>query len=410
MPRRPFDRPRPRRQALPPCPRRLWALGLLCGAAGAAAQTVPATAPAPVAAEPLPTLAQCAAIGAPSDRLACYDRMAGRAPAATAAAAAPAAPATATAGTADTAAATPAAEAASDSPPTDSRLQATDTPPLGNGLRVERPSLLSAYWELDRQDKRGTFKFVGYRPNFVLPVHWTSRINRNPSSPTQATVQLPDYRNIEMKFQLSLRTKVLQDFGLPGGDLWLGFTQQAFWQIYNSQDSKPFRNTDYEPEILYVAPVPESMRSLVGGWQWRMLQAGLAHQSNGQSDPLSRSWNRVYLGTAVERGNWSATARIVHRIKEDSDDNNPDLLRYRGRWDLQVNWASGAHTASLLYRSTVRDVALGAVQLDWTYPVFSDQPNGIRWVVQLFHGYGETLTDYNFRQTSLGLGVSFLQF
>jgi phospholipase A1 len=30
--------------------------------------------------------------------------------------------------------------------------------------------------------------------------------------------------------------------------------------------------------------------------------------------------------------------------------------------------------------------------------------------VQAFRGYGETLTDYNFRQTSLGLGVTFLQF
>jgi phospholipase A1 len=30
--------------------------------------------------------------------------------------------------------------------------------------------------------------------------------------------------------------------------------------------------------------------------------------------------------------------------------------------------------------------------------------------MQAFTGYGETLTDYNFRQSSLGIGVTFLQF
>lgn len=356
-------------------------------------------------------LAACAAIGAATDRLACYDRLAGRAlpeilpPAQTPLPVAEPEGSGLQAGpggdTVD-----PGALAS------DSMLQPRATAPLeAPGLRIERPSLLSAYWELDARDKRGTFNLLGYRTNFVLPVHYTTRINRSPSSPTQQAVPQPDYRNIEAKFQLSLRTKVLQDFGLPGADLWMGFTQQSLWQIYNSTDSKPFRNTDYEPELMYVVPIPERMRALPAGWQWRMVQASLIHQSNGQSDPMSRSWNRLQFGTAFERGNWALSARLLHRLPEsDDDDNNPDLLSYRGRWELQADWSSGRHTAGLLYRSTVRDVSLGAIQFDWSYPVFADEPNGVRWYLQLFHGYGETLTDYNFRQTSLGLGISFLQF
>ena len=38
-----------------------------------------AALPAWAQAEPLPTLQECAAIGAAADRLACYDRLAGRA-------------------------------------------------------------------------------------------------------------------------------------------------------------------------------------------------------------------------------------------------------------------------------------------------------------------------------------------
>ena len=341
-----------------------------------------------------PTLDHCAAIGAPSDRLACYDKLAGRAPAPTESAAEPAAPG---------------ARAAT--LPTTSLIAPKDAPLPDTANPQPAASLLSKYWELEPSDKRGIFNFVGYRPNYVMPIHFTSRINRSPQSPTQATVPLPDYRREEAKFQLSLRTKLVQDVPLIGGDFWVAFTQNAFWQIYNGADSKPFRNTDYQPEAIYVVPTATGWRELPFGWQWRYSQFGLAHQSNGQSDPLSRSWNRVYAGAGFERGDWSLTAKFNQRLNEPlANDNNPDLQSYRGRAEFQLNWAHGLQTASLQYRSALKTVRYGALQLEWTYPIFRDQPNGLRWFVQGFSGYGETLTDYNFRQNSVGAGVTFLQF
>ena len=341
-----------------------------------------------------PTLDHCAAIGAPSDRLACYDKLAGRAPAPTESAAEPAAPG---------------ARAAT--LPTTSLIAPKDAPLPDTANPQPAASLLSKYWELEPSDKRGIFNFVGYRPNYVMPIHFTSRINRSPQSPTQAIVSQPDYRREEAKFQLSLRTKLAQDVLLPEADLWVGFTQQVLWQIWNGKDSKPFRNSDYEPEVIYLVPTPQSWRELPLGWQWRYTQFGLAHQSNGQSDPLSRSWNRVYLTGGFERGDWSLTARLTQRLNEPiATDNNPDLQTYRGRGEFQLNWSHGVQTASLLYRSTLKGLKYGAVQFEWTYPIYKDQPNGLRWFVQAFRGYGETLTDYNFRQTSFGAGVTFLQF
>lgn len=340
--------------------------------------------------EPAPplTLEHCATIGTPADRLACYDKLAGRAPAVAGDAVQPAPPAP------STSALTPKEAAARD--------------PLPQGAQG---SLLSKYWELDAADKRGIFNFVGYRPNYVLPLHVTDQINRAPQSPTQAAVLQPDYRHEEAKFQLSLRTKLVQGLLLPDADLWVAFTQQAMWQIWNGRDSKPFRNTDYEPEMIYVLPTPASWRALPYGWQWRYTQFGLAHQSNGQSDPLSRSWNRVYLGAGIERGDWSLTARLNQRLNEPlATDNNPDLISYRGRAEFQLNWAHGLQTASLLWRSTLTNARYGALQFEWTYPVSREQPNGLRWFMQAFSGYGETLTDYNFRQTSFGFGLTFLQF
>ena len=343
------------------------------------------SAPALAQTEPLPTLRDCAAIGPAADRLACYDKLAGRAPSA------------------------PAAIVPAEAPAPTSTLSAKDVP--GAPAQRADASLLSSYWELDPEDKRGTFNLTGYRANYVLPFHKTSRINRAPQSPTQAAVAQPNYRSIEAKFQISLRTKVLQDVGLTGGDVWLAFTEQAMWQIWNGRDSKPFRNTDYEPEAMYVVPVPKPWRNLPWGWQWRFGQFGIAHQSNGQSDPLSRSWNRVYLGTGFERGDWTVTTRVMQRLDEPyATDNNPDLVDYRGRAELQLGWTPGAATTSLLYRSTLQDVKYGALQFEWTYPVNRNQPNGLRWFIQAFRGYGETLTDYNFRQTSIGAGLTFMQF
>jgi phospholipase A1/A2 len=370
-----------------------------------------ATLASPLAAQTpdKPTLASCIQIGAPADRLACYDKAMGRA------AAPPAPPGyvqTPGGGAEPLPTSLLAPKNAVLAVAADAEQHTKQTPSRKQVQEVSGPpSLLSKYWELEPQDKRGVFNFVGYRANYVLPLRLSSDINRAPQSPSQAVVALPNYRREEAKFQLSLRTKLAQDVLLPGADLWAAFTQHAMWQIWNGKDSKPFRNADYEPELIYVVPTPEGLRQLPFGWQWRYAQLGLAHQSNGQSDPLSRSWNRVNVAAGFERGDWSVVTRLLKRLDESAaTDNNPDLVGYRGRGEFQLNWAHRKHTAQLLYRTTLKDVRYGALQFEWTYPVFSDQPNGLRWYAQVFRGYGETLTDYNFRQTSIGAGVSFLQF
>lgn len=332
------------------------------------------------AAEP-DALARCAAIDEATARLACYDEVAGRA-------------------------STPSV------PPGRVAPAPAEAPPTaGDGLKPPR-SYLAQTWELDDATKRGTFNFIGYRSNFMLPVHVTDRINRSPVSPTRAAVLLPDYRNTEAKIQLSFKTKLAQSVLLPGADVWFGFTQQSLWQLWNSRASSPFRNTDYEPEVMYVVPVRGDLRHVLPwGWQWRYAQLALAHQSNGQAKPLSRSWNRTYVGLGAERGDFNIVWRVLRRLPEKGDENdNPDITNFRGRGDLQLGWNPGGATATLLYRNTLRSVRRGALQFDWTYPVESDKPAGLRWYVQVFTGYGETLTDYNFRQTSYGVGLTLFDF
>lgn len=339
-------------------------------------------------------LSACATLTDDALRLACYDKLAGRAA---------------------TAAAVPAGR-------TPDRLPVTPPPaadgaapaPAGNGLQPQAtsPSFLSRYWELDEADKRGTFNFTGYRPNFLLPLHYTTRINTRPTSPTPGRDgQLGDYQRVETKLQISLRTKLAQSVLLPGADVWFGYTQQSLWQLYNRDQSAPFRNTDYEPEVMYVVPTPEPLSQLPWGWRWRFGMLALAHQSNGQAEPLSRSWNRVYLAAGIERGDVSLVLRANRRLREDpGSDDNPDLTSYRGRGDITLNWTPGRATAQLLWRTNYRDFKRGALQFDWTYPVEPGTSRALRYYVQVFSGFGETLLDYNFRQTSVGLGLTLFEF
>ncbi len=366
--------------------------GALAVGALAAAMNMNAWAETP--AQPI-GLPACAAIENDADRLACYDRLAGRQPPAPAAA-------------------QPQPDTVSRPAPLPQPVPTAESPvgsPAGEGLRPPAgTSLWSRFWELDPQDKRGTFNFRTYRPNFLLPVHYTSSINRAPTSPTRpAPTERLRYKPLEAKLQLSLRTKIAQSVLLPHADVWFGYTQQSLWQVWNPSESAPFRNTDYEPEVIYVVPVPEGLARLPGGWRWSMAQAGVAHQSNGQSEPLSRSWNRVYLAAGFERGELTVLARVHKRLR-DGDDDNPDLTTHLGRGDVALAWAPGRATASLRWRTNFKDLKRGSWQLDWTYPVDEAKPDGLRWYVQLFSGYGETLIDYNRRQTSIGTGLTLFEF
>lgn len=273
-------------------------------------------------------------------------------------------------------------------------------------------TILQSLWELDDSDKRGTFRVRTYQPNFILPVHYSSSINRQPQSPTRTGAEFQEnYKDIETKLQVSLRAKVLEDILLPNADLWFAYTQTSMWQLWNSADSAPFRSTDYQPEMIYVIPTLDYLHSLPFGWSMQMLQFGFVHQSNGQSEPLSRSWNRVYAAAAFERQQVGFHIKLNKRISESlSEDDNPDLTSYLGTTELQLNWLPGSATASLTRKMNWQDFSQGSWQLDLTYPINKQQPDGLRLHLQLFSGYGETLLDYNHRQNSIGLGVMLFNF
>lgn len=145
----------------------------------------------------------------------------------------------------------------------------------------------------------------------------------------------------------------------------------------------------------------------VFGWKARLLGVGLVHQSNGRSDPLSRSWNRATASIGLERDNWTMTFRPWWRVLEFGEDNNPDITDYMGRGDVEIVRVVDDSQFALMLRHSLRggDRSHGAVQFDWAFPLAPP----LRGHVQIFNGYGESLIDYNHRAWYAGIGLSLIE-
>jgi len=258
-----------------------------------------------------------------------------------------------------------------------------------------QPTALSVRWELDPETKQGPWVLRPQQPLFILPVRYTNKPNESPQTPAHALTSAVPLDNTEAEFQLSFKIKAAENLFGNHADLWFGYTQQSQWQLYNGDISRPFRETDYQPEMFLLYPVRYELLGLTG----RFVNLGLVHQSNGRSDPLSRSWNRIYAQFGFERGNFVLLVRPWYRLKENpADDDNPDIEKYLGQGDVTAIYQSGRQQFSLLGRL---NAGHGAAQGTWSFPI----QQRLMGYVKLFSGYGETLIDYNWSQTTAGLGI-----
>ena len=265
---------------------------------------------------------------------------------------------------------------------------------------------LSQMYDLDANDPHGILTVREHNPMYLMPVWYNSSPNYAPSSPTRGAAsqeRFSDQKRIETKMQVSFKSKIAEDLFKSRADLWFGYTQKSDWQIYNQgRRSAPFRNTDYEPEIFITQPVKAQ---LPWGGRLRMLGVGFAHQSNGQSRPESRSWNKVYAMAGMEWGKLTVIPRVWMRLFDSSgeDNDNPDLTKYLGYGDVKLQYRlNDKHNFSTTLRYNPKS-GYGAAEAAYTFPI----KGKLQGVVRGFHGYGESLIDYNHKQSGIGFGLMF---
>lgn len=239
-----------------------------------------------------------------------------------------------------------------------------------------------------------------YHPNYLLFARYTDSVNNRPFSPLFSAADL-DPKSLdatEAAFQLSFKARLWAAESRRLG-VWFAYTQQSHWQVYNTGISSPFRDTNYMPE-LFVSYQPDIG---IGDFKWKLLNVGYAHQSNGRSDPISRSWDRVFAEFGFERDDLGVFLKAWYRIPEDKeDDDNSDITDYYGHGQITVVKKWRDHKFSLMARGNPR-TGKGAGEFSWITPPLIGP---LRGYVKAFSGYGETMIDYNWQQNTIGVGVT----
>jgi phospholipase A1 len=349
------------------------------------------------------SLTKCAAIKDDNAaRLKCFDDLANKQPAAK-----------------EAVTAIPAEEEISEESATTSPVEKTEIKEPVTEKKVI--SVMEKHWDmiLDPNKERNIFVLWPYRPCFFLPVAYNSSPNEN----TQLDIDPKAKAQYnEAKFQLSFKFKIWRDIvrsaaikdiiekntGIRGVDVWVAYTQQSFWQLYNSAFSAPFRDTNYEPELLFNFRMQQEIPGLMG-MKLQFINLGFNHQSNGRSVPLSRSWNRIVANFGLEKDNFGLLLKTWYRIPEDEiNDDNPDITRYTGYGELWGTLYWKNQRFAVMLRNNLRSENLGAIQLDWSIPLSTINEHlakKISLYVQYFNGYGESLLDYNTSVNRISAGL-----
>lgn len=265
----------------------------------------------------------------------------------------------------------------------------------------EQPLVLSERGEADADNVLKPFTLMAHKPNYLLfAAHNTYGYNSGVYQEQFGEDSL-EADDTEAQFQLSIKFPLAVNL-FDVVDLYAAYTNRSFWQVYNSDTSAPFRETNHEPEG-WIQFTPK--------WEFFGVKNsanlfGIVHQSNGRGGVLSRSWNRLYANFIIERGNVALSFKPWYRLSEDEeDDDNPDITDYLGHYEIRGAYKWKEHVFSIMSRNNLESgFENGAVELGWSFPLWN-YPY-LKGYIQYFTGYGESLIDYDKYVNRIGIGIA----
>lgn len=259
---------------------------------------------------------------------------------------------------------------------------------------------LRARLALEELVQLNPFVITPHRRNYLM--FWSYWDDPEWNDPAQEEEK--DLSRNEAKFQLSFKAPIATDFW-DGFSFYGAFTLTAFWQVYNGELSRPFREINYEPELF----ISRRLDLKLGPLHNLLFSFGYWHESNGRDIPGSRSWDRLFVNYVFTLEDWYVSVKPWWRIPENASDDptdprrddNPDIERYLGHFELNVARPMGSHVTELMLRNNLRSDNRGAAQISYTFPL----NRRFKGIVQAFTGYGDSLITYDNYENRFSVGV-----
>ncbi len=242
-----------------------------------------------------------------------------------------------------------------------------------------------------------SLEITPYYTNYFLPINYSFN---------KAT---KDKKRMEAKFQISFKAPLIKKIQSLPLDIYFAYSQRSFWQLYNINASRNFRENNYQPELFMrydfdFAITP--LRYYIGHLKYA--QIGYIHESNGGGVQNSRSWDRIALAFTYVLGNAVLEIHLWRRFSEppksDSHDargdDNPNIMQYTGYGEIILSQQFNRHLISTQLRGNTSTYK-GRVIIDYSYLL----NNSFYLYMQYLIGYGESLIDYEQFSRRLGIGV-----
>ncbi len=258
---------------------------------------------------------------------------------------------------------------------------------------IDGKTAIQQRFQADWAAAERNYTIMTHRPTYIMYTY-NDNVNQLPFEEISGLDNPLD--DDEFKYQISFKMPLARRLFNTNTDLYVAYTAQSWWQLLNDDISAPFRETNYEPEIMvrhYGGP--ELLGVKIAGWDF-----GFNHQSNGRAEPLSRSWNRIMGTVGLDMNELTVRLRAWYRLTEDEEtDNNPHMHRYYGYGDALFVWTPNRNTFTAMVRPGTEKTAY---ELTWSYPV----SRFMRVYAQYFDGYGENMLDYDMRTQRIGIGIA----
>jgi phospholipase A1 len=222
-------------------------------------------------------------------------------------------------------------------------------------------------------------------------------------------------KETQVKFQFSIQ----YDFWPSTGHhtVYFAYTQKSLWDLYDP--SSPFRESNYAPEVYYAHYHSELHGTPSVGCGLFSEQLGVEHESNGEANDASHSWNRLFGNVEAtcygERLYGVLALRLWYPFAAGE---NSDITETLGYGELGFGIGiddDGSHVNALLSvairKGTSRELGKGSITVDARWRPTYQRLLGKSWKFapyvwfQWFAGYGETLGTYDSATNSLRLGI-----